>query len=137
MPFSERELSKGKGGGWEYHHNLFPARARAELLKRETAQVDGGKPASQDRNEAWATFDMLPEKTKVLTNMEALIHQFMVGTETSSAPAAGEVYFGCENPKGELGFYLRSDGAHEAARLRIRGPSFANLQILEETLLDS
>ncbi len=74
---------------------------------------------------------VLPDKEKVLTNMEALIHQFMVATDSISAPE-GEVYFAHENPKGELGFFLRSKGDLHADRLRIRGPSFANLQVLEE-----
>ncbi|MCB9899096.1 MAG: NADH dehydrogenase (quinone) subunit D [Planctomycetes bacterium] len=74
---------------------------------------------------------VLPEKTKVLTNMEALIHQFMVGTESDVLPV-GECLFSAENPKGELGFYLRSKGGDKPDRLRIRGPSFANLQILRE-----
>ncbi len=74
---------------------------------------------------------VLPEKTKVLTNMEALIHQFMVATDSMSAPV-GEAWFSAENPKGELGFFLRSEGGLAPTRLRIRGPSFANLQILTE-----
>jgi NADH-quinone oxidoreductase subunit D len=63
--------------------------------------------------------------------MEALIHQFMVGTTDFNMPP-GEVYFSAENPKGELGFYIRSDGGFKPTRLRIRGPSFANLQVLTE-----
>ena len=39
----------------------------------------------------------------------------------------GEVYVGCENPKGELGFYLVSDGTPKPYRCKIRGPSFSNL----------
>jgi NADH-quinone oxidoreductase subunit D len=74
---------------------------------------------------------VLPDKQAVLTNMEALIHQFMVGTTEFNMPE-GEVYFSAENPKGELGFYIRSDGGFKPTRLRIRGPSFANLQVLTE-----
>jgi NADH-quinone oxidoreductase subunit D len=76
---------------------------------------------------------VLPDKTKVLTNMEALIHQFMVATESISVPP-GEVYFSAENPKGELGFFLRSEGGLEPTRLRIRAPSFAALQVLTEVV---
>jgi NADH-quinone oxidoreductase subunit D len=82
-------------------------------------------------HEAGALKSVLPEKTKVLTNMEALIHQFMVATESISAPK-GEIYCSAENPKGELGFFLRSDGGMAADRLRIRAPSFAALQVLVE-----
>ena len=74
---------------------------------------------------------VLPEKTKTLTNMEALIHQFMVATESICAPA-GEAWFSAENPKGELGFFLRSNGGPSSTRCRIRAPSFAALQCLVE-----
>lgn len=74
-----------------------------------------------------------PEKKKVLTNMESLIHQFMVFTDSVDLPH-GEVYFGHENPKGELGFFLRSEGGSKAQRMRIRGPSFASLQVLQEVV---
>jgi NADH-quinone oxidoreductase subunit D len=74
---------------------------------------------------------VLPDKQATLTNMEALIHQFMVGTTDFNMPE-GEVYFSAENPKGELGFYIRSEGGFKPSRLRIRGPSFANLQVLTE-----
>ena len=71
----------------------------------------------------------LPEKTKVLTSMEELIHQFMVVTEGPALPP-GERYFGFENPKGELGFYVKTDGTGRPARLRMRAPSFVNLAII-------
>ena len=50
-----------------------------------------------------------PPKTSVLTKMEELIHHFIIHTEGIKAPA-GEIYFGAENPKGELGFYINSRG---------------------------
>jgi NADH-quinone oxidoreductase subunit D len=71
----------------------------------------------------------LPRKDKVLTKMEELIHQFMLVTEGFNAPP-GEVYFSAENPKGELGFLIISRGGGVPHRLKIRGPSFANLQAL-------
>ncbi len=43
---------------------------------------------------------------------------------------SGEVYFGAENPKGELGFYINSRGGGTPYRLKIRAPSFVNLSIL-------
>ncbi len=71
----------------------------------------------------------LPEKRSVLTNMEELIHQFMVVTEGPALPP-GERYFGFENPKGELGFYVVTDGTGRPFRLRMRSPSFVNLGIV-------
>ena len=46
----------------------------------------------------------------------------------------GEVYFGAENPKGELGFYINSKGGGVPHRLKIRSPSFVNLSILPKLL---
>lgn len=75
----------------------------------------------------------LPPKSRVMTKMEELIHHFIVVTEGLNAPP-GEVYFGAENPKGELGFYIYSKGGGVPYRLKIRSPSFVNLSILPELL---
>ena len=47
---------------------------------------------------------------------------------------AGEAYVGIENPRGELGHYVVSDGGKVAIRVRVRGPSFVNLAVLETLL---
>ena len=73
--------------------------------------------------------NLLPAKEKVMTSMEELIHHFIVATQGIDAPA-GEVYFGAENPKGELGFYINSKGGGVPHRMKIRSPSFVNLSIL-------
>ena len=70
---------------------------------------------------------VLPEKKAVLTKMEELIHHFINVTQGINAPP-GEVYFSAENPKGELGFYIVSKGGGTPHRLKIRAPSFVNLQ---------
>ena len=75
----------------------------------------------------------LPDKEKVMMNMEELIHHFIVATQGIDAPE-GEVYFGAENPKGELGFYINSKGGGVPHRLKIRSPSFVNLSILPKLL---
>jgi len=72
---------------------------------------------------------VLPTKTKVLTSMEELIHQFILVTEGVNAPP-GEIYSAAENPKGELGFYIHSKGGGTPHRLKIRAPSFVNISIL-------
>jgi NADH-quinone oxidoreductase subunit D len=92
-------------GGWENKSN-------------EPINVDDGKI-------------ILPPKQKVMTKMEELIHQFMLVTEGVNCPP-GEIYFGHENPKGELGFYINSKGGGVPYRLKIRAPSFVNLSILGE-----
>ena len=66
-------------------------------------------------------------------NMEELIHHFILVTQGLDAPE-GEVYFGAENPKGELGFFIHSKGGGVPYRMKIRSPSFINLSILPQLL---
>ena len=102
-------------------------RQSVKILLQAVAKMPGG---------AWMVDDpknVLPQKDKVLTKMEELIHQFIVVTQGPDAPP-GEVYFGAENPKGELGFYLNSRGGGVPHRLKIRAPSFCNLGILNSLL---
>ena len=77
--------------------------------------------------------ERLPNKDRVLMSMEELIHHFILVTEGLDAPA-GEVYFGAENPKVELCFYIHSKGGGVPYRLKIRAPSFVNLSILPKLL---
>jgi NADH-quinone oxidoreductase subunit D len=62
-------------------------------------------------------------------SMEALIHHFKMVTEGVAVPE-GEVYQMVESPRGELGFYVASDGEHRPYRVKIRDPSFVNLQAI-------
>lgn len=78
----------------------------------------------------------LPDKERVMMSMEELIHHFIVSTQGIDAPK-GEVYFGHENPKGELGFFIHSKGGGVPHRLKIRSPSFVNLSICSELLKGS
>ena len=64
-----------------------------------------------------------------MTSMEELIHQFMLVTEGVNCPP-GEIYFGHENPKGELGFYINSKGGGTPYRLKIRAPIVCELEHL-------
>ena len=70
-------------------------------------------------------------KESVYNSIEGLIHHFKIASEGFPAPE-GEVYQGVEAPKGELGFYIVSDGGNKPERLRIRPPSFVNLQAIEK-----
>lgn len=72
-----------------------------------------------------------PPKENVYNSIEGLIHHFKIASEGFAAPE-GEVYQGVEAPKGELGFYIVSDGGNKPERLRIRPPSFVNLQAIEQ-----
>ncbi|MHB1610581.1 MAG: NADH dehydrogenase (quinone) subunit D [Sulfobacillus sp.] len=71
----------------------------------------------------------LPPREEIYGNMEALIHQFKLVTAGFPVPR-GEVYQSVEGPRGEMGFYLVSDGGPKPYRWRARTPSFYNLQTL-------
>ncbi len=72
---------------------------------------------------------VLPKKDRVYTKMEELIHDFML-INFGANPPVGEVYHAIEGSKGELGFYIQSRGEGHPWRLKIRSPSFMNLQSL-------
>ncbi len=76
-----------------------------------------------------------PLKKDVYSNMEALIHHFKYVSEGFSAPK-GEIYSSIESPKGELGVYIMSDGSPKPYRLKLRVPSFMNLQSMNELSKD-
>jgi len=109
-------------------------RQSVRILRQCLDQIPGGW--ANDAHEPVCVADgkiTLPPKAKVLSSMEELIHQFMLVTEGANCPP-GEVYFGHENPKGELGFFIHSRGGGVPYRLKIRGPSFINLSLLGELL---
>ncbi len=70
-----------------------------------------------------------PPKWQITGSMEALIHHFKLFTE-GYRPPVGEAFVRTESPKGELGFYIVSDGTAKPYRMHVRGGSFANLQAL-------
>jgi NADH-quinone oxidoreductase subunit D len=73
---------------------------------------------------------VLPDREKMKTQMEALIYHFKIVTEGFSVPA-GEVYQPVESPRGEIAYYVVSDGGNKPYRVHMRTPSFGNLQALE------
>ncbi|MGA2169753.1 MAG: NADH dehydrogenase (quinone) subunit D [Terracidiphilus sp.] len=73
---------------------------------------------------------VLPDREKMKTQMEALIHHFKIVTEGFAVPA-GEVYQGIECGHGQMGYHVVSDGTAKPYRVHMRYPSFATLQALE------
>jgi NADH-quinone oxidoreductase subunit D len=69
---------------------------------------------------------VMPERDKMKTEMEALIYHFKIVTEGFRVPP-GEVYQAVESPRGEMGYYVVSDGTSHPYRVKVRSPSFANL----------
>jgi len=76
---------------------------------------------------------VLPEKDMVLTDIASLIRQFKIASE-GFQPPKGEVYASVEASKGELGFYIVSDGSNHPFRVKIRPPSFLNLSALPKMI---
>jgi NADH-quinone oxidoreductase subunit D len=70
-----------------------------------------------------------PPREKMKTEMEALIYHFKIFTE-GFAPPPGEVYQRIESPRGEVGYFVVSDGSPKPYRVKVRAPSFVNLQAL-------
>ena len=72
---------------------------------------------------------VLPDREKMKTQMEALIYHFKIVTEGFAVPP-GEVYQAVESPRGEMGYFIVSDGTAKPYRVHMRSPSYANLQAL-------
>jgi NADH-quinone oxidoreductase subunit D len=72
---------------------------------------------------------VLPQKERTYTKMEELIHDFML-INIGIDPPVGEIYHAVESSKGELGFFIISDGTGHPWRLKIRSPSTCNLSAL-------
>jgi NADH-quinone oxidoreductase subunit D len=94
------------------------------------------EPSTPTKAQPYRTNDrkvVAPPKWEIQVSMESLIHHFKLFTE-GYAPPAGEVYQRVESPRGELGFHLVSDGSNKPYRMRVRTPSFANVQLLPQLL---
>jgi NADH-quinone oxidoreductase subunit D len=76
---------------------------------------------------------VMPDREEMKTSIEALIYHFKIVSE-GFRPPLGEVYQTVESPRGELGFYLVSDGSPKPYRCHVRAPSFANLQALPKMI---
>jgi NADH-quinone oxidoreductase subunit D len=94
---------------------------------RMLRQIIGGLPEGPfiERSPKY----VYPDKERLDDSIEAMIHHFKLVVD-GLTPPEGEVYSTIEAPKGEIGFYIVSDGGPKPYRLRIRPPSFVNLQSL-------
>ena len=106
-----------------YMVRIEEMRQSARILEQATARLRPGP--------IWADHPKVvpPVKRDVLTNMDELIHHFMIVAEGMNPPV-GEVYHAVEAPKGELGFYIVGDGTPNPHRCRVRATSFMNLQVV-------
>ena len=114
----------GEGDTWSrYRARLDEMHESAKLVRQALDRLKPG-PILADCPKI-----CLPPKKDVVNTIEGLIHHFKIISE-GYKPEPGEVYVGVENPKGELGFYFVSDGTSKPYRMKIRPPSFVNLQAL-------
>ena len=110
-----------------YRVRLDEMRQSARIIR----QALDGMPAG-----AWqadAPKIVLPEREKMKTQMAALIYHFKIVTEGFRVPA-GEVYQAVESPRGEIAYYIVSNGTSKPFRIFMRTPSFGNMQALPTLL---
>jgi NADH-quinone oxidoreductase subunit D len=110
-----------------YRVRLEEMRQSARIIKQA---VEGMPEGAWQAN---APKIVLPEREKMKTQMEALIYHFKIVTEGFRVPA-GEAYQAVESPRGEIGYYVVSDGTSKPYRVFMRTPSFGNLQALPALL---
>jgi len=104
-----------------YQVRVEEMRQSARIVKQALEGMPGGRWTAD------APHVVLPDREKMKTQMEALIYHFKIVTEGFRVPA-GEVYQTIESPRGEVGYYVASDGTAHPYRVHVRGPSFGNLQ---------
>ncbi|MFN3486506.1 MAG: NADH-quinone oxidoreductase subunit D [Planctomycetota bacterium] len=84
-------------------------------------------------NRYWVRIEEMIESCKIIRQaMEGLPAGKFAADLRKIKPAKGEAYTCIENPRGELGFYIISDGSETPTRVKVRAPSFVNLAIMSE-----
>ncbi len=106
-----------------YRVRMEELRESAKIVKQALLGMPSG-PWQADAPKV-----VLPEREKMKTQMEALIYHFKIVTEGFRVPP-GEVFQVIESPRGEIGYYVVSDGTAKPYRIHMRTPSFGNLQAL-------
>ena len=124
--------------GYEQFDFVVPVRTENDVYARYLVRMEELRQSARIVTQAlegmpggrWtadAPHVVLPDREKMKTQMEALIYHFKIVTEGFPVPA-GEVYQAIESPRGEVGYYVVSDGTARPWRVHVRGPSFGNLQ---------
>lgn len=98
-------------------------RQSLSIIRQTVEQMPGGRTVTDDYR------FVVPKRKDMLEDIETLIHHFINVTRGPKIPA-GEAHAACEIPRGEQGYYVVSDGLGYAYRMRVRGPGFANVQVL-------
>jgi len=127
---------------YDQFHFQIPVRTESDVYARFLVRMEEIRQSARIVEQAldgmpegpWkadAPHALLPDREKMKTQMEALIYHFKIVTEGMRVPA-GEAYVPVESPRGEIGFYVVSDGSSQPWRVFMRTPSFGNLQALPE-----
>jgi NADH-quinone oxidoreductase subunit B/C/D len=98
-------------------------RQSLSIIRQAASRMPGGRVKSPDYRYT------VPDRKDMLNDIESLIHHFITVTRGPKIPR-GEAYASCEIPRGEQGYYVVSDGLGYAYRMRVRGPGFANVQVM-------
>ncbi len=99
----------------------------ASLVEQGLSKLRPGPVITDNRKVA------LPPRRELARSMEAVIHQFKLVSE-GIHPPAGELYYCVESARGELGYYLISDGSNRPYRVRVRSPSFPHVEVLKKVI---
>ncbi|MFQ5882739.1 MAG: NADH dehydrogenase (quinone) subunit D [Candidatus Methylomirabilales bacterium] len=123
------EIALGRAGDAydRYLMRIFEMRESLRIVEQALKEMPGG-PINIDNPKI-----VPPPKKLVRQSMEALIHHFLLYSQGFNVPA-GEAYVPVEGPKGEVGFYVVSDGTNKPWRVKLRPPSFINIQALPKLI---
>jgi NADH-quinone oxidoreductase subunit D len=126
--------------GYEQYDFVVPTRTEGDVYARYIVRIEELRQSLRIVEQAMDKLPLgpirsnnhkfvPPPRSEIGVSMEALIHHFKLWTEGYSAPK-GSVYSAVESPRGELGFFIVSDGGPKPYRVHVRTPSFDNLQAL-------
>jgi NADH-quinone oxidoreductase subunit B/C/D len=121
----EFEIPTATGGDCyaRYLVRVEEMRQSLKIIQQAAANMPDGRYVTDDYRY------VIPKREDMLKDIESLIHHFINVTRGPKIPR-GEAYASCEIPRGEQGYYVVSDGLGYSYRTRIRGPGFANVQVM-------